>query len=246
MSAKKRMQSAREMKDKRTKRVAIGGAVLLVAVLAFEVPKVMKHGGSGSRLLRPRRPPRTADTGVSTPAATPAGTAAAAVTPTASTKLPNSDVVPRRAKSQLLLLQPLRRQGPVRAAGVDAAGAADQSAAPGAGPDARRDHGREREKLRRARQSSSGRQSRTLAVTGAVKITVNGRPETVRVGASFPSENPLFKLVSVSPRRGRGSGSRTAPTRAARIPSPSSRPDSLTLVDTADGIHYRIRLLSVA
>ena len=43
--------------------------------------------------------------------------------------------------------------------------------------------------------------ARTLARSGAVTISVNGRPQTVRIGASFPSSNPLFRLVSVSHAR---------------------------------------------
>ena len=46
MSRKKRMKDLREAKDRRTKKLAVGGAVLLAAVLAFEMPKVLNHGGS--------------------------------------------------------------------------------------------------------------------------------------------------------------------------------------------------------
>jgi hypothetical protein len=99
-----------------------------------------------------------------------------------------------------------------------------------------------------ARHGASGQQaaqSRTLAVSGAVKIAVNGRPETVRIGASFPSANPLFKLVSVTRagiRIGIANGSYTSGAHTVSL-----RPGrSLTLVDTADGIRYKIRLLSVS
>src|SRR5205085_12560902 len=40
--------------------------------------------------------------------------------------------------------------------------------------------------------------ARSLAHSGAVRISVNGRPESVRIGASFPSSNPIFRVVSVS------------------------------------------------
>ena len=81
MSRKQRMQNAREAKDRRMKKVAAGLAVVLVAVLAFEVPKVM-HSGSSSA-APPAATTTTTTTATGTPVTAP-GTAAAAVTPTAS------------------------------------------------------------------------------------------------------------------------------------------------------------------
>ena len=80
-------------------------------------------------------------------------------------------------------------------------------------------------------------------MTGAARIAVNGRVQVVKVGASFPSTNPLFRLVSVTNGVARigiaggsySSGAKSVTLRAGR---------SLTLVDTADGIHYQIRLVS--
>lgn len=101
MSRKRRMQSLQESKDRRMKKIAIGGAVMLAVVLAFEMPKVLGGGSKSSS------PPAVTTTGASTtpsatptPTVTPPGTAAAAVSQT-STKLPNSDLQPRRSKSQL-------------------------------------------------------------------------------------------------------------------------------------------------
>jgi hypothetical protein len=65
------------------------------------------------------------------------------------------------------------------------------------------------------------------------------------VGASFPSGNPLFRLVSVTggvARIGIASGSYTSGSKTVSLASGRS----LTLVDTADGIRYSIRLLSAA
>ena len=86
------------------KKVAVGLAVVLAVVLAFEVPTMLNHGGqlgpgSGGR-DDDRRPPPPRPRPRS-PTTTPPGTAAAAVTPTASTKLPNSDTQPKVGKSQL-------------------------------------------------------------------------------------------------------------------------------------------------
>lgn len=72
---------------------------------------------------------------------------------------------------------------------------------------------------------------------------MNGRSEVVRLGGSFPSTNPVFKLVSLANGAvniGIASGSYTSGARTVKLSSGRS----LTLVDTADGARYRLRLLS--
>ncbi len=84
-----------------------------------------------------------------------------------------------------------------------------------------------------------------LARTGVVTLQVNGKTQAVRVGGSFPSSNPLFKLVSVSRglvRIGIASGSYQSGAQTVSLTSGRT----LTLVDTADGVRYRIRLLSAS
>src|SRR6478672_375651 len=100
MSRKSRMKDVREAKDRRAKRLAIGGAVLLVAVLAFEMPKVLKGHGSSSSTPPAATTTGTPNDGSST---TPSGTpvASTAVLPATSAKLTTSDVAPRRSKSEL-------------------------------------------------------------------------------------------------------------------------------------------------
>jgi hypothetical protein len=85
--------------------------------------------------------------------------------------------------------------------------------------------------------------TRTLAATGAARIAVNGRVQVVRVGASFPSANPLFRLISVTngvAKIGIAGGSYSSGANSVSLRT--GRP--LTLVDTADGIRYQIRLVS--
>ena len=48
MSRKSRMKDIRQAKDRRAKRLAIGGIVVLAAVVAFEVPHVLKKSGGSS------------------------------------------------------------------------------------------------------------------------------------------------------------------------------------------------------
>lgn len=243
MSRKSRMQSAREAKDKRMKKVAIGGAVLLVAVLAFEVPKVLHSGSSNSA---PPAATTTSTTGgtVTTasgvPATTAPGTAAAAVTSAGSTKLPNSDTLPSRLKSQLYTFShfsgkdPFVQQlgAPSAAAGVQTASASVPASSAKTGSSV-------------SSGASQPKHVRTLAATGTARIAINGQVETVRVGASFPSANPLFRLLGLSngvARIGIANGSYSSGAHAISLSSGRS----LTLVDTADGVRYRIRLISAS
>jgi perilipin-4 len=240
MSRKSRMQSAREAKDRRMKKIAIGGAVLLVAVLAFEVPKIMHSSSSSAASSTPSATTTTGApvTSTGTPVSTAPGTAAAVLTPAASTKLPNSDVPPPRTKSQLYSFShftgkdPFAQQVDTAAPTAQTASASVPATSGGSGSSA----------------SSGGAQQkhvRTLAATGSARISVNGRIQTVRVGASFPSANPLFRLVAISSgvaRIGIANGSYSSGAHTISL----SAGRSLTLVDQADGGHYKIRLIAAS
>lgn len=239
MSRKSRMKDVREAKDRRAKRMAIGGAVLLVAVLAFEMPKVLKgHGGSSSST--PPAATTTAGTyGTSTtPTSTPVATASAAVLPATSTKLTSSDLAPRRSKSELYSFSHFTGKDPF----VQQVSASDITSSPGTSGGNFGSNGVITAGPAPGAQTTS---ARMLARTGVVTLQVNGRTQSVRVGGSFPSSNPLFKLVSVSRglvRIGIASGSYQSGAQTVSLASDRT----LTLVDTADGVRYRIRLLSAS
>jgi hypothetical protein len=240
----KRMQDLREAKDRRMKKVAAGLAVVLALVLAFEVPKMLKSSGSSSST--PPAATTTSTPGVTTaaPSTTGPGTAAAASLPATSSKLTNSDTQPRVGKSQLFSFTHFAGKDPfvqqvkdvVPGAGTAASGSSSAGSSTSAGTS--------------TKIASPGttaavthHRGRTLAVTGAARISVNGRIQVVRVGASFPSANPLFRLVSFSggvARIGIASGSYSSGAKTVSLASGRT----MTLVDTADGIRYQLRLLS--
>ena len=238
MSRKSRMKDIRQAKDRRAKRLAIGGIVVLAAVVAFEVPHVLKKSGGSSSAAPPAATTTATDTsGATTP--TP-GTAAAAAVPVASTKLTSSDLAPRRLKSQLYSFSHFVGKDPfvqqVTAASITnspSTGAGGSSGSSGKGGSSS------------AAAPAPQTYSRTLARTGAAMLQVNGKVQTVRIGASFPSSNPLFTLVSVAHGVARigiangsyASGAHTVSLAAGR---------SLTLVDTADGIRYKVELVSAS
>jgi hypothetical protein len=244
MSRKSRMQSVREAKDKRAKMMAIGGVVVLAAVLAFELPHVLKK--SGGSTSSPPAATTTSTAGTSTAPATSASGTAAAVLPASSTKLPNSDVAPRRSKAQLFSFSHFASKDPfvqqVSAASVPGtagqAGATSGTSSGASGAAAGSTGG-----------STGGGYAttaqRTLAKTGAVAIQINGKVQTVRIGASFPSSNPLFKLVSVNhgvARIGIASGSYASGAGTVSL----SGGRTLTLVDTSDGVRYKLELVSAS
>ena len=160
--------------------------------------------------------------------------------PVASTKLTSSDLAPRRLKSQLYSFSHFVGKDPfvqqVTAASITnspSTGAGGSSGSSGKGGSSS------------AAAPAPQTYSRTLARTGAAMLQVNGKVQTVRIGASFPSSNPLFTLVSVAHGVARigiangsyASGAHTVSLAAGR---------SLTLVDTADGIRYKVELVSAS
>jgi hypothetical protein len=230
------MKDIREAKDRRAKRLAIGGAVVLAAVLAFEMPKVLKgHGTSSST---PPAATTTTTPGYSastTPASTPVATGSPVVLPATNTKLTSSDVAPRRSKSQLYSFSHFAGKDPF----VQQVSASDITSEPSGTSGASSGSGTKTTGAVRSAQTTS---ARMLARTGLVTLQVNGKTQAVRVGGSFPSSNPLFKLVSVSHglvRIGIANGSYQSGAQTVTLVSGRT----LTLVDTADGVRYRIRLL---
>jgi hypothetical protein len=228
------MQSAREAKDRRNKLIAAGGAVLLAVVLAFEVPHMLKHNGGGSSTPAPAS--TTTPGGATTPGTTAPGTAAAAPLPTTTPKLGNSDLAPRRTNSQLYSFSHFAGKDPFVQQLSDTS--ATGTAAPSSNATAASTP---------TVASAPVRQTaaRTLARTGVATIQVNGQAETVRIGGSFPSSNPLFKLVSIAhgvARIGIANGSYASGAQTVTLTSGRT----LTLVDTADGVRYRLRLLTAS
>jgi len=237
----KRMEDARAAKDKKMKKVAIGLSVVLVAILAFQVPKLL-HSSSGTASA----PAVTTTTPAGVPAtATPTtapGTAAAALT-TTSSKLPSSDTLPKVGKGQLFAFNHFTSKDPFVQQVNPNAGQAASSGSSTSGSSTSASASNTPTAAAPTAKVTQQHSTRVLAVTGAARISVNGRIQVVRVGASFPSANPLFTLVSVKngvARIGIASGSYSSGARTVSLGAGRT----LTLVDTADGIRYQLQLLS--
>ena len=230
MSRKKRMQNVREAKDRRMKKIAIAGGIVLVALLAFEIPHFMGGKKTAAPATTTATTPGTTTPGTTTPATSAPATAA----PAASAKLTNSDLPPRASKGQLAGFSTFAGKDPfVQQISSDSGSTGTGS---GSGPTATPATG----------SPTSGApvvtSTRMLARSGAVMLMVNGKRESVRVGASFPSSNPVFRLVSVANgtvRIGIANGSYTSGAQTVLL-----RPNrTLTLVDTTNHARYKLQLL---
>lgn len=250
-------------KAKRQKIYAAVGGVILLGVLAFQVPRTMK-------MLNP--PSETSSSSSSTPAATTPATAtpiaapslaggnATATAPTGGDGLTDPDAVPPPQSGQLLAFGLFRSKDPFAqqlatscAPGSTSAsclsgstGAKSPSVATGATGSTGVGAGVSVGGSGRGGSARGGSTSATppAAVTTAV-ISVNGAPESVKAGAQFPAADPVFTLVALTKKGAKisiagGSLENGAPTVTL------TKAKALTLLNTADGTRYVLRLLSVS
>jgi hypothetical protein len=224
-------------KAKRQKIMAVGGAVLLLGVLAIQVPRTMKMLNGQA----PPPPPAAAAPGTvpSDPSVLPTpGTVDGGVAPAASGDgtLVDSDPAPTPASGQLINFgrfaskDPFIEQIDETSAGGGGSTPAPRSSGGGGGGV--------------VPASPAEGSPRPEAATGSVVIAVNGVEETVSAGGEFPKDSPVFRLVKVVGGEARigiaggalASGSPTVTLRKGK---------AVTLVNTADGTRYELELVSV-
>jgi hypothetical protein len=225
-------------KAKRQKLMAAGGAVLLVGILAIQVPKTMKMLNAEAP---PQPPPATAPVAAGTdPSVLPTPGTAVGATPVAATSaaLTDSDPPPQAGAGQLVAFgrfaskDPFAQQvDPDKAVATPSSQSGGESraplpagtpgaAAPGVVP-----------------SSPSGPVS-------SVVISVNGVEETVAIKGEFPKDEPIFRLVSATATTAKvgiaggalASGEATVTLRKGK---------ATTLVNTADGTRYELKLVGV-
>jgi hypothetical protein len=244
--AKKRLDP--QAKAKRQKIIAIGGFVLLIGVLAIQVPRTMK-------MLNPPPAAAPSDASVSTTTPSPEGTVA---TPVGDLTLVEPPLVPSAdaaaVDGQLVSFELFTSKDPfvpqVKAAENegDAGSASDGGvplppdvATPGLPPDvAAPDTGSTPPSSGGSGSGSTGGSADLTAAT----ISVNGVQEAVLVGKDFPADDPLFTLVSVgatSVEIAVAGGSYNDGTATVTL----VKGKTLTLMNTTDGARYEIRLVSV-
>lgn len=208
-------RAARERKQKIF--VAVGG-VLLLGLLAFQLPKLL--GGSGETAAATTPTPIPGAVAPEAPASVVlAGSSADAVAP-----------------GKVTVLGPFRKKNPFVQLVVTGDAAAADAAPSGGGKKSEGESGA-------AKGFSTGEKAAAPAVT---IVSVNGERQTIEPGAAFPDADPVFVLVSEQPKSksvvvgvvggAYAGGSKTATLKVGK---------PLTLVNTATGARYKVTLVAV-
>ncbi len=233
-----------QAKAKRQKIFAAVGGVILLGVLAFQVPRTLKllhpSNASASSAQTTSATASTATQAIAPPS--PGGgnaTVGSSVTTADGLTDPNGAVTPQAG--QLMALgrfqskDPFAQQLKVNCGGESGPGCNSHGGSHGGATGAAAPTGT---------GTGTGTKPPVVRATIAV-ISVNGSSESVRVGARFPLSNPTFVLVSLTAKTAKvgiagGSlqGSKQTVTLRKNVP--------LTLMNTADGTRYVLRLVAVS
>jgi hypothetical protein len=212
---------AKAARERKQKIFVVAGGVLLLALLAFQLPKLL--GGSSETATASTAPT------VAQPAAASGQPAASGAAPVAAVE---EDMTKITSFSVFAAKDPFVQQV-VTSSG---AGAASSGGAAPSGSETQPKSGT-------AAQKFSTGKSAAAAVT---IVTVNGTRQVLQPGQKFPASDPLFVLVSEKPSSktvvvgiagGAYSGGKSTTTLRAGKP--------LTLVNTATGARYKLTLVSV-
>ena len=231
-------------KAKRQRIIAGVLGLVLVGVLVFQAPKILSMFGGGSTAASEPAPATPAPATIP-PVAGVAVAGAPVAAPAAGTaELVDSDPALAPADGQLVSFDRFESKDPFAPQVSDAlAGAA--AAAPTVAVDAgskSEDPGGD------ASQPAPDVRDAPAPVSAApstASISVNGDAQDVKVGATFPESDPIFKLVSLKGDTirigivggGYANGSQTVTMKEGGKP--------VTLMNTADGTTYVLRLVSV-
>ena len=223
----RRRPTAAQARDKRSRKMAIGLAVLLVVVGVIQGPKLMKSlkpptaPASAAQAGAPATGAASTDTSASVTAAKPTGTQLASV-------------------SLLAIKDPFHAQIQVAVAGGNAGGAAGTPKA-AATPKVAATPAQSGTAAPAA-AGPTGAVGFTLAPPNAALIKTNGHRQVVAVGDGFPTGQPLFKVVALGKKGVRigvvgGSFTSGIPTLLLK------KGHKIELANEADGSHYILQLV---
>ena len=237
-------------KAKRQKIIAAVGGVLLLGLLAFQVPKTMKLLNQKAPEPVPVAAPTTVPSDPSvlpTPRTVGGSGGGAAPGAAGGGVLIDTDASPVATTGQLVAFGRFASKDPFQqqidetksqsdggssaggsSAPVPSAPKPDTSAEPGDGV---------------VTPAKPGQAPPAAVPTSAV-IAVNGAPEPVAVKGDFPKESPVFTLVALTKDGAKvaiagGAFASGAPTITLKLGK------TITLVNTADGARYELKLVSL-
>jgi len=237
-------------KAARQKKIAAVGAVLLIALLAYQLPKTMKllNPKPVQHAYIPAVPAKgtAASTPTASAAAAPTATPAAASSSGTDSLVVNADLSPTPLEGQLTSFTLFASKDPFQQqATSSASGSSGSSASSGSSTST----GSSPKKPSAARNPGSavpsGPSAPPPAAPLSATLSVNGVEQAVNVNSDFPAATPLFHLVSLTARTARvsiagGSLSSGAPTVTLHLGR------TLTLMNTADGTRYKLLLVSTS
>jgi hypothetical protein len=224
-------------KARKQKIVAAVLGVLLLGVIVYQAPTILGLFGGGSSEVAsepaPPPPPGSAPAPV-----TPAAGAPAAPVPVGSAELVDSDPAPAASQSQLVTFDRFESKDPF-------AQQAEQSQATDApAPSGAPDEGGLPPSVTEPEPQAPSPSPATSTLTA--EISVNGVSSDVTVAGTFPAADPIFKLISLTKstaKVGIVEGTYATGSEAITLKK-GGKP--VTLMNTADGTTYILRLLSVA
>ncbi len=239
-------------KAKRQKIIAAVGGVLLLGLLAFQVPRTMKMLNQSSASASDSSS-STVSVTVSGPIAAPSlsgGNATVSGTSVAPGGLSDPSEVSTANSGQLLAFSRFRTKDPFSQqinvacasassdSGTSSACVSDSGSKPSTGSTSAPSGG----------GSTGGGTTTTPAPPAATAttavISVNGSSEEVKVGGKFPSSNPTFVLHSLTKTTAKvGIAGGSLEGQKQTVTLKKGKP--LTLMNTADGTRYVLRLVSV-
>jgi len=241
-------------KAKRQKMIAAVGGVLLLGLLAFQVPRTMKmlkqnQGTSSSSTPAASTTATPGSTPLAPPALDGSGTSVASATATSVDGVsdPSNPLPP--AAGQLVSFSKFKSKDPFHQQITECGSAADSSSDSAGGATCATDTPKAPGKKTPASGAvviTKGTIAKTASsgkVTKA-KITVNGSPGSVAVGSSFPAGSPVFTLVSLTRRAAKiGIAGGSYENGEATVTLAVGK--TVTLMNTADGTRYVLRLVAV-
>src|SRR5829696_42865 len=248
-------------KQARQKKIAIGGCVLLLALVAFQGPKTLKM------LQGPQALPSRASTAPAATSPAAAGGTAAGQIPAAGeapgeaapelSAVADSDLSPEVEQGQLATFERFTSKDPFTQQAQPVEAPAPAVAEPESAGKTRADEPRSDSGSGDAASAggavsvdggftTGGSEPDTSALATATSISVNGVAEDVAVAAAFPKEEPTFVLAKIA-KNGKSveiaiaggeyaNGGKTITLALGK---------KLTLQNTADGSRYELELLTI-
>jgi hypothetical protein len=223
-------------KARKQKIVAAVLGVVLLGVMVYQAPTILGlfGGGSSEVASEPAPPAPPAPTAPTTGAPTPA-----AATPAAgSAQLVDTDLAPPPTQGQLVTFDRFESKDPFaqQAQNDEDGSAASSEPAPAKDSGLTKDPG--------DAGAEPAPPPPPPAKTETATISVNGVSSQVAVGGDFPEDDPIFKLVSLTRTSAKvGVVDGTYATGSATITLRKGK--TVTLMNTADGTSYVLRLVSV-